>query len=116
MATTSAAEIIRKYQTAALEEVGEQPPALIATEIVLLAAKIHEAASLTLVAEQRFAARWMDMRTELKTDGQCDKRAKSTTEYADLHKARTNEKTVLELIRSLKKLLASKSEEARNQY
>lgn len=112
----TASEIIAKYQNSTLLEISEETPAVISAEIVLLSAKLHEAASLELNTEQRLSRKWAELRSETETDGQADKRIKATDEYADYKIAQINSKIVLEVIRALKKLLQAKADEARNQY
>jgi len=107
----TASEIIGKYQNSTLEEISEETPAVISAEIVLLSAKLHEAASLELNAEQALSRKWAELRSETETDGQADKRIKATDEYADYKIASINSKTVIEVIRALKKLLQNKSDE-----
>lgn len=55
--------------------------------------------------------RWSEIRLECKTDGQADKRIKATEEWKEWQMAIIKEKTVLELIRSLKKRLQSLGDE-----
>lgn len=113
----TASEIIAKYQNSTLLEISEETPAVISAEIVLLSAKLHEASSVALKAEQTMARKWADLRSEdCDTDGQADKRIKATEEYAEFKMAQINEKIAVEVIRALKKLLQSKGDEARNQY
>ena len=112
----TASDIINKYQNSTLEEIMHEPPGVISAEIVLLSAKLWEAGSLTLLAEQANARKFMEIRSTADTDGMAKEILKTTTEYADLKKAQTSEKTVLEVIRSLKRLLLSKSDEAKNLY
>jgi hypothetical protein len=107
----TASEIIGKYQNSTLEEISDETPAVISAEIVLLSAKLHEAASLELNAEQALSRKWAELRSETETDGQADKRIKATDEYADYKIASINSKTVIEVIRALKKLLQNKSDE-----
>ena len=107
----TASEIIAKYQSSTLLEISEETPAVISAEIVLLSAKLHEAASLELNMEQRLSRKWAELRSETETDGQADKRIKATDEYADFKIAQINSKTVIEVIRALKKLLQNKSDE-----
>jgi len=111
---SSASNIINKYSSATVEQVGAEPPGVIASEIVVLSSHLWEAGSLALKAEQLYSAKWMELRETLKTDGQADKRAKCTEEYGALQKARMAEKSVLETIRALKKLLQSKQMEMQN--
>lgn len=91
----------------------DESPAIISAEVVLLSAKLHEAGSIALKAEQVYMRKWVEIRSELETDGQADKRGKTTEEYHALKMATINEKIVIEVIRALKKLLASKADEAR---
>lgn len=109
----TASGIIAKYQGSSLEDIMDESPAIISAEIVLLSAKLYEAGSLALKAEQAYMRKWVEIRAECDTDGQADKKAKTTTEYGDSKMATLNEKIVLEVIRALKKLLASKADEAR---
>jgi hypothetical protein len=57
------------------------------------------------------AKKWAEIRLTCETDGQTDKRIKATQEWKDWQLATITEKTVLELIRSLKKRLTSLSDE-----
>lgn len=109
----TASEIINKYQNSTIEDIMDAPPSVISAEIVLLSAKLHEAGSLQLKAEQDYMRKWVETRSTCDTDGQADKITKTTEEYRQLKIANTNEKIVIEMIRSLKKLLASKADEAR---
>lgn len=112
----TASHIIAKYQQSSLEDIMHETPAVISAEIVLLSAKLHEAGSLTLDAEKAHADKWAQIRAECDTDGQADKKIRSTQEWHTLARCRINEKIVIEVIRALKKLLQSKADEARNIY
>lgn len=109
----TANNIIRKYQESSREDIMNESPAIISAEIVLLSAKLHEAGSLALIAEQTLMRKWAEIREQVETDGKADKLVKVTDEYHDSKMASINEKIVLEVIRALKKLLASKADEAR---
>ena len=58
--------------------------------------------------------KWGEIRLECKTDGQADKRIKATDEWKEWQMAIVKEKTVLELIRSLKKRLQSLGDELKS--
>lgn len=109
-------EITQKYQKLSIEEISNQPPATIYGEIVILASSIGENASLLLIAEQALSLKWEATRKETETDKQCDSKIKQTQEYANVQLCRANERMTIEMIRSLKKLLSSKSDEAKNYY
>lgn len=57
------------------------------------------------------ANKWTEIRLTCETDGQADKRIKATEEWKNWQISIVLEKTVLELIRSLKKRLQSLGEE-----
>ena len=112
----TAGRIVKKYQDMDVYDVMNETPSNIAAEIVILSAKLYEAASITLKAEQAMAQKWIEINRESDSNKEADMRLKITDEYAEVQMAKNNEKIVIELIRSLKKLLASKAEEARNIY
>ena len=112
---TTASSIIAKYESSSLEEISNETPNVISAEIVLLSAKLHEAASLTFKSESILMKKWGELRSEIcETDGQADKRIKTTDEYLAFKQAQVNEKIVIEVIRALKKLLQAKADEMRN--
>ena len=112
---TSASSIIRKYQSATVEEVMDMSPSVISAEQLILASKLHEATLIRIKAERIMANKWAELRVSSETDGQANNAIKQTQEYEDVQVAKNNEKTVIEVIRSMKKLIASRIEEARNQ-
>lgn len=113
--STSASSIIAKYQSATVEEIMEQPPSIISAEQLILASKLHEATLIRIKAERIMANKWAELRVSCETDGQANNAIKQTQEYEDVQIAKNNEKTVIEVLRSMKKLMTSRIEEARNQ-
>ncbi len=68
-------------------------------------------------ADMAQAKKWSEIRSSnqaVTTDGQADKRIKATEEWRAWQMAIVSEKTVLELIRSLKKRLQSLNDEKRS--
>ena len=111
-----AGDIIKKYQTMGVEEISNQTPNTISAEIVLLSAKLWEAGSLVLATERGKTRKWLDIRHHTTTNKEADEQIKLTDEYKDYQEAKYSEKVVLEIIKSLKKLLASKVNESFNTY
>lgn len=60
------------------------------------------------------AKKWGEIRLTCNTDGQTDKRIKATQEWKDYQMSVITEKTVLELIRSIKKRLQSLVDEIKS--
>jgi len=60
------------------------------------------------------AKKWAEIRLTCETDGQAEKRIKATQEWKDYQIAIISEKTVLQLIMSLKKRLTSLTEEIKS--
>lgn len=112
----SAGELVGKYQHMSREDVANETPAVISAEIVILAAKLMDVGAMVIAAERGVSTKWQELRALADTDGQADRAVKRTDEYAALLQARYVEKTIVELLRSLKKLLATKGDEARNLY
>ena len=112
----TASRIIAKYQNSTVDDISNETPAVIAAEQTLLAAKLHEASAIVIQAEVNFSKKWLEVRKTCETDGQAKIKIKLEPEFAELQMAKNNEKTVIALIQSLKKLLASKTEEFRNQF
>ena len=112
-------EIVQRYQRMSREEIANETPATITAELVILSSNLWTVGSMILDADRKVSAKWLLIRDALGddgTDGKADREVKRTEEYADAQRARYAEKTCMELIRSLKKLLASKAIEANNAY
>jgi len=106
--TITASEILEHYSNSSVEDLIEEMPANIASELVILSSKLWSVGSHILKAEQKYNKRWLEEREGYKTDKACDIFMKTTEEYAKVQQAKYAEKSVIELIRSLKKLLQSK--------
>lgn len=107
-------EILQKYKTSTVEEISNFTPAEISAELIILTSKLTDAGALRLSAEQKETQKWLELRKTFETDGQTNRAIKATNEYAEYQKCVYIEKAVIEMIRSLKKLLQSKGDEMRN--
>ena len=99
-----------------LEEIDKLTPKLAANYQLFLSAHIYEAGIKIIEAEQIVNARWQELRNIARSDKDADKAASLTDEWKEYKKAVFAEKTLIETIRSLKKMLKVFEEEARNQH
>lgn len=112
--TITASEILEHYSNSSVDDIIAEMPANIASELVILSSKLWSVGSNILKAEQAYNKEWLEQRPTCKTDKECDRVVKTLPEYEELQKAKYAEKSVVELIRSLKKLLQSKLTEYQN--
>lgn len=109
-----ASEILQKYATSSLEELSAMMPDTIANELVLLSATLWHAGNKILEAEQAYNRAWIIKREDCATDTACTNFMKTTREYEALQKAKYAEKSIIQLMQSLKKLLRSREMEWQN--
>ncbi|MDE2015904.1 MAG: hypothetical protein KGI72_05275 [Patescibacteria group bacterium] len=79
--------------------------------LILLTANLWIYGRDRVEADAKQALKWAELRKECETDGQTDKKIKTTDEWEKWQMAVISEKTVLELIRSIKKRLQSIADE-----
>ncbi|MDE2016027.1 MAG: hypothetical protein KGJ89_05495 [Patescibacteria group bacterium] len=79
--------------------------------LILLTANLWIYGRDRMEAESKEAEKWAEVRKECETDGQANKEIKATEEWKKWQMAVVSEKTVLELIRSIKKRLQSIADE-----
>ena len=79
--------------------------------LVLLTANLWKFGRDRVEKDSIQAKKWGELRTTCDTDGQTDKLIKATEEWSAWQMATVSEKTVVELIRSLKARLKSLSDE-----
>lgn len=91
-------------------------PQILANYLIFLSASINEAGMNVLKCEQAYHVKWVEVRKETTTDKQAEMSLKATSEYLEWQKARYAEKTLINVIQSVKKVLAVKNDEAKNQY
>jgi hypothetical protein len=78
-------------------------PKTLADYLVQLSASLYTASELETDLEVNFVKAWNDIRNfEKITDKQAEMRAKATTEWRDWQRARNTNKTIIEVIRSIK--------------
>ena len=82
--------------------------------LVLLTANLWKYGKETLDKEVAYATKWQELRANHETDKATDMAAKITEEYHDWQMAKVSEKTLLEIIRSLKKRLSSLTDELKS--
>lgn len=99
-------EIVKKLQSGELES-----PSALSDYLVILSASLNTGGQMELETEIAFAQKWQDLRSECKTDKECDMKIKLTDEYKSMRQAQIANKTILECIRSLKKKLQNLSDE-----
>lgn len=107
-------EIITRLQS--LDEIRKLTPHEVSQYQLYLSANLWLAGDKIIETEMAYNARWRLSRLECKTDKECDKLATQTPEYSTWRRAVYAEKSMVETIRALKKMLAQMSEQARNQY
>ncbi len=86
-------------------------PGLLADYLVILSASMNVGGNFELEAEIKCAKVWEELRKECQTDRTCDQKIKLTEEYRNWQQMRIANKTVLNVIQSLKKKLKSLSDE-----
>jgi hypothetical protein len=79
--------------------------------LVYLTANLWKYGQQTIKAEIEYARKWQAVRQECETDGQANMKIKSSPEYESWKGAQVAEKTLLEIIRSLKKRLQTLGDE-----
>lgn len=79
--------------------------------LVVLTANLWKYGQETVNSEIAYAKKWEEVRLNSETDGQANMRIKTFKEYQDWQMAKVSEKTILEIIRSLKKRLSSMTDE-----
>jgi disulfide oxidoreductase YuzD len=102
-------EIVLRLST---EEVNN--PEELSRYLVLLTANLWSYGEKTLNTEIAYARKWIEVRTDHETDKATEMAAKITKEYHDYQMAKVTEKTILEIIRSLKKRLTSMVDELKS--
>lgn len=111
-----ASEILTTYSTATIDELKEKMPADISAELTILSSKLWEIGSKKLKAERAEAVKWFELRKTVETDAQANRAIKITDEYSEHERIKYAEKSCILLMRSLKSLLESKSNESKNYY
>ena len=103
-------EIIKELRDDALKE----DPNKLSEYLVVLSASLNEAGNFELDAEMDYAKKWEEIKlntTDLKgkpiTDKMVEMKAKQTDEYRTWQQFRIANKTICEVIRSIKKRLAN---------
>ena len=112
--TLTVAEIITTLKDS--NKVDIISPAALGNYLIVLSAFINTAGMNVLEAEQKYCQQWNFIRETVESDKQADQRTKLTAEYLEWKKSVYAEKSLVELIRSIKKILQIKSEEAKNVY
>ena len=112
----TANSVIEKYRNMPVEQIVEESPIIIASELVVLTAHLWNAAQHIRETEKAMNLKWRELRNLAETDKQADKAVKLEPEYENFFNAKEAQKVVLETVRSIKKLLQVKSDEARNVY
>lgn len=79
--------------------------------LVFVTANLWMYGKKTIEAEGKYAQKWEELRLTHETDGRTNMAVKTTYEYQEWRRAQVAEKTLLEIIRSLKKRLQSLSDE-----
>lgn len=82
--------------------------------LIVLTANLWKYGKTRIEKDVLQAKKWGEIRLTCDTDGQTDKRIKATEEWKNWQMAIISEKTVLELIRSLKKRLQSLGDELKS--
>jgi len=95
-------EIIKKLKAGELEN-----PADLSDYVVILSASLFTGGQIELDLDIAYSDMWSKMRTNCKTDKECDMRAKGTQEYRDMMIAKITNKTIQQTIMALKKKLAN---------
>ena len=109
-------DIVQLYANSTIEQIGNLTPHQIGSHLIIMSAKLWSVGSEILKAEQATAQKWLELRQSQKTDTSTDKIIKTTAEWSELTKLKWIEKTIVELLRSLKRYLKSKEFEAQNQF
>ena len=89
-------------------------PETLSSYLIVLTANLWSYGKERIEADANQAKKWGELRKECETDGQADKKIKSTEEWKNWQLSIVKEKTVLELIRSIKKRLQSMSDELKS--
>jgi len=106
-------EIIKQLSN--WEELQKLDPHNISLYQVFLSANYWQCGQEIIKTEQAYNLKWREARENVESDKQADRLASVTKEYEDYQKARYAEKTLIETIRSLKKMLLILIEESHNQ-
>jgi hypothetical protein len=102
-------DIVLKLSTSMVDNPDE-----LSRYLVVLTANLWTYGKKKIEADVEQSKVWGNIRAECDTDGQADKRIKSTEEWKTWQMAIVTERTVVELIRSLKSRLKSLSDEVRS--
>ena len=86
-------------------------PDTLSKYLVFMTAHLYKYGKKVIETEVLYVRKWEELRSKEETDGRATMLSKATQEYQDYQMAKVNEKTVLELIRSIKKRLTSLSSE-----
>ncbi len=81
-------------------------PSLLSEYLVTLCSHIVEAENKKVVTDIEFAKKWSELRPTVESDKQCDMKIKQEKVYIDLKATEALCKTVIEVIRAIKKRLA----------
>jgi|TARA_Y100000310_G_C20669163_1_gene809306 hypothetical protein len=102
-------EIIKELRNDELKE----NPAKLSEYLVVLSASLNEAGNFELDAEMDYVKKWEEIKLseEKMTDKMVDMKSKQTDEYKTWQQFRIANKTIQEVIRSIKKRLASLNNE-----
>lgn len=101
-------EIISKLSKQEVEN-----PKELSNYLVMMTANFWKYGKDTLTADTICSKKWQEIRLNCKTDGQANIRIKAEPEYYTWQMSRIAEKTLLELIRSVKSRLRSFNDEMR---
>lgn len=116
MEKLTANNVISKYRDMSAQEIVDTPPAIMASELIVLTAYLWNAGQLIREKEKAMNTKWRELRELVETDKQTERAIKLEPEYEEYFNAKEAQKVVLETIRSIKQLLRVKSDEARNAY
>ena len=107
-------QITVKNIIAALSSSVIDDPNRLSGYLILLTANLWVYGRDRIDAETKEAEKWAEIRKECETDGQANKQIKSTEEWKNWQMSIVSEKTVVELIRSIKKRLQSIADEIKS--
>lgn len=112
MSNKTVSEILTDLKKSELVDL--MPPGVLANNLLVLSAFINQAGMMIVEAEIAYATRWKEIKGD-ESDKVTDNSMKLEPEYKALQQAKYAEKALIETIRSIKKVLAVKSEEAHGQ-
>jgi len=91
-------------------------PREISDYLYKMSASIYPLGQKMIEADKAYSQQWLNLRSELATDAQAEKKGKTLPEYAVRQSLEYLMKTLIQCIQSLKKRLLIMSEEKNNQY